>query len=189
MLRPGAKFFNSENTPRGEYADFPLPGEHNRRNLDFAVALAGVANPRVDNLRGLEHRLEPVPTTDGLRWYNDSKGTTVYAVECALRSFDSNVVLLMGGRDKNLDFSPLDGDINARCIAVVLFGEAADKIHRQLTVKCPIIRAENLGGAVAAARDAASPGATVLLSPGCTSFDEFKSFEERGAAFKAYVTQ
>ncbi|MCL2017453.1 MAG: UDP-N-acetylmuramoyl-L-alanine--D-glutamate ligase [Alphaproteobacteria bacterium] len=194
MLKPNGKFFDS--APHIEYSNYPLPGAHNKTNLDFAIELcSSVAilpdnlSPIIANLAGLEHRMEPVPTTDGLYWYNDSKGTTIQAVSNALKSFDSRVILLLGGRDKNLDFTPLVDDINARCDTIVLFGEAADKISGQIKdhVTQPIIITTSLKDAVEKARMAAMSGSHILLSPGCTSWDEFKSFEERGKAFKEYV--
>ncbi|MCL1902684.1 MAG: UDP-N-acetylmuramoyl-L-alanine--D-glutamate ligase [Alphaproteobacteria bacterium] len=196
MLKPGAKFFDADNIPRKKYDNFQLPGAHNALNLDFAVALAqSVINKEITlssiipNLTGLEHRMEYVPTTDGIHWYNDSKATAIQPVQTALKSFDNRVILLMGGRDKHIDFTPLADDINARCDFLILFGESAKKIHAQLSggVKIPIIMAANLKDAVNKARESATPGNHILLSPGCTSWDEFKNFEERGNEFKNYV--
>jgi UDP-N-acetylmuramoylalanine--D-glutamate ligase len=192
MLKQDGKFFRD--VPSADIPGFKLPGAHNKSNLGFAISLAGaiVQLPKdldVSNLAGLEHRIELVQTKDGLHWYDDSKGTTVQAVLCALTSFDSNVILMLGGRDKELDFAPLADNINSRCDAVVLFGEAAQKIDSQLNISKPKIMAGNLKNAVEKARTAAKPGATILLSPGCTSWDEFKNFEERGNKFKEYINE
>lgn len=193
MLKSGAPFFDETNVRHFDCPAFPMPGKHNKSNLDFALSLAGTVaqlgadlNALVTHVVGLEHRLEPVPTHDGIKWYNDSKATTVQAVLCALSSFDTGVILMLGGRDKNLDFTPLTPEINKRCDGVVLFGEAREKIHGQIgdSISKKVAMAENLTGAVGAARDMAGPASIILLSPGCTSWDEFKSFEHRGQVFK-----
>jgi UDP-N-acetylmuramoylalanine-D-glutamate ligase len=235
MVKDGGKFFD----PTSSFILHPssLPGKHNARNLGYAVALATAIVPdlKIDtsDLRGLPHRLEIVPTDDGIRWVNDSKGTTIQAVQCALNAFDDNIILLLGGQDKDLDFTELAAPIAKKCRAVIPFGAARDKIATQLgpsLAEGPValvgapgegqectseiskpspasrialcgpsapgpgenevfarVGREGLADAIAAAKKIARPGDTVLLSPGCTSWDEFKSFEERGDRFRELV--
>lgn len=195
MLRHGAPFFDQANTPVADHTNFNLCGTHNKRNLDFAVAMCRAVVKLPDDLSqinkqlvGLEHRMEYIPTNNGIHYYNDSKATSIQAVSTALSAFESNVILMLGGQDKGLDFSPLTDITNKKCRTVILFGQDRYKIAKQLGgVHIPMQYAANLGMATAAACKLARIGDTVLLSPGCTSWDEFKSFEQRGRAFKQYV--
>jgi UDP-N-acetylmuramoylalanine--D-glutamate ligase len=135
---------------------------------------------------GLEHRLEPVATVDGVRFVNDSKATNVGSLEVALASFAEPVVLIAGGRDKGQDFAPLREQVRRATRAVVLIGEGADRIAAAWP-DAKLVRAADLAQAVAAAFEAARPRGTVLLSPGCASYDMFRDFEDRGRRFKDEV--
>jgi UDP-N-acetylmuramoylalanine--D-glutamate ligase len=174
--------------------EIPLLGIHNRENI-MASALVGhvlgIPAPSIkksiQSFRGLEHRLERVLELGGVTFYDDSKATNVDASLKSIQSFPSSIVLLMGGRDKGGDFGLLREPVKKRVKTVVLIGEAADKIAKSLNGTVPIKRASDLKEAVQLAYLAAKPKGTVLLAPGCTSFDMFKNFEERGKIFKKEV--
>lgn len=117
---------------------------------------------------------------------NDSKATNVGATLVALASFDRPVHLILGGQGKAQDFAPLRGAV-AGVRAAYLIGEDAPLLRAALDGAVPLVEAGDLSGAVAAARAAAAPGDVVLLSPACASFDQFRSFEDRGDTFRALV--
>ncbi|MCX6570131.1 MAG: UDP-N-acetylmuramoyl-L-alanine--D-glutamate ligase [Candidatus Aminicenantes bacterium] len=171
-----------------------LPGTHNQENVLAAALighLLGVPAPALRRsilaFRGLEHRLEDVLRVKGVRFVNDSKATTVDATLKALSSFDRPVVLILGGRGKGGDFSPLRGGVSKRVRSVVLVGEAADKIETALGGVVPVDRVSNYRDVVRRAFERAVRGDVVLLAPACTSWDMFKDFEERGRTFKREV--
>ncbi|MCD4812413.1 UDP-N-acetylmuramoyl-L-alanine--D-glutamate ligase [bacterium] len=173
-----------------------IPGPHNLENALAAIAMGlslgiGAKNmvKTLRQFRGVPHRLEPVKRSRGIWFINDSKGTNVDAVEKALQSYKSPVILILGGRDKNGDFRRLRELILQRARAVVVMGEAAKTIAEQLEGTVQIIHENELGGAVHAAVSIASEGDVVLFSPGCASFDQFKNFEERGETFKQLVEE
>jgi len=172
----------------------PLPGSHNLENVLAAALighLLGVTAPALRRsilaFRGLEHRLEDVLRVKGVRFVNDSKATTVDATLKALASFDRPVVLILGGRGKGGDFSPLRGGVRKRVRSVVLVGEAADKIETALGGVVPVDRVSTYREVVRTAFERAVRGDVVLLAPACTSWDMFKNFEERGRTFKREV--
>ncbi len=173
-----------------------IKGDHNVSNALAAAVCARAAGADIDSIReGLRtfapiaHRLEPVGVVDGVEYYNDSKATNPDAVAKALTAFDDQpVVLLLGGRNKGVDLRPLAVLVASRVSAVVLFGEAAGEYATAFTgLDVPTMRAAGLAEAVTLAHRAASPGDVVLLSPGCTSFDEFSGYDERGHRFAGYV--
>jgi UDP-N-acetylmuramoylalanine--D-glutamate ligase len=137
--------------------------------------------------RGLEHRLEDVLSLGGVRFVNDSKATTVDATLKALASFDRPIVLILGGRGKGGDYSPLRPEVRRRVRAAVLVGEAADKIEKALGGVVPVARVANYREVVRTAFGLAARGDVVLLAPAATSWDMFKDFEERGRTFKREV--
>jgi UDP-N-acetylmuramoylalanine--D-glutamate ligase len=149
----------------------------------------------VEDFQGVPHRLEFVREIHGARWYNDSIATAPERVLAALHSFDEPIVLLLGGRDKNLPWEDLAALIHERVDHVVIFGEAANKIikaiNAQSSWKKPytLDHVENLQAAIRKAAEMAENGDVVLFSPGGTSFDEFKDFEERGEKFRTWVHQ
>ena len=148
-----------------------------------------------ENFRGVPHRLELVREWRGVRWYNDSIATAPERSMAAIRSFDEPIVLMLGGRDKDLPWEELIQLVNRRVDHVVLFGEAAEKIEEIMKRLGPgekrftISRADHLRDAVVRAADVAEAGDVVLLSPGGTSFDEFKDFAERGERFRQWVQE
>ncbi len=171
-----------------------LKGAHNLENVMAAVLASrmcgcppeGIINV-LESFAGIPHRIEFAGTVDGVEYYNDSKGTNVDAVCRALESFPGPLVLLVGGRYKGGDFGILTKLIRERVKTLVVFGEARETIHSIIGGIVKTERAENLKNAVDMARDNSSSGDIVLLSPGCSSFDEFKNYEERGSVFKAMV--
>ena len=164
-----------------------LPGRHNIENVmaailaarDCGCSAAGIIGT-VEGFRGISHRIEYVGENDGVRFYDDSKGTNVGAVVRALESFDRPVILLLGGRDKEGDFETLVPLLRERVRAMVLFGEAREKINGRIGGVVATTLAATLGEAVEAAWRIASPGDVILLSPGCACFDEFTDYKARG---------
>ena len=175
-------------------ADIRIKGVHNLENAMAASAMALLAGCPVravaDCLRefpGLEHRLELVREFEGVKYINDSKGTNVGAVLKSIESFSEPLILIAGGRDKAGDFSELRKPVSRKVKALVLIGEASDKIRAALGDVTRTIAAKDLGDAVEAARATAQAGDVVLLSPACASFDMFRDFEDRGRQFKRIV--
>lgn len=185
--------------PSGEREEYPLamirlPGRHNIENVMAALIAARACGcplasliGAVENFRGIAHRIEYAGEENGVLYYDDSKGTNVGAVVRALESFSRPVVLLLGGRDKEGDFATLAPLIRERVRAMVLFGEAREKINRLVGGAARTALAATMKEAVAAARGLALPGDVVLLSPGCASFDEFTDYKERGRVFQEMV--
>lgn len=177
--------------------DIFLRGLHNVENVLAAVAagLACGASPEsmretVRDFKGVQHRIEFVEEIGGVKFYNDSKATSVDATVKALEAMSENdgkTVLILGGRGKNAPYAPLIDLIEKKVRALVLIGEDADNIESQLKGHSEIIRAGSMADAVKESFAAAKPGDAVLLAPACASFDMFKSFEERGTVFKEEV--
>jgi len=171
-----------------------LFGDHNLENIFSGIAAAavcGVPLPGIaealKSFKAVSHRLEYIDSVNGVRFVNDSKGTNVDSVMVALKSFDPRIVLIAGGRDKGGDFSPLRDLVRERVREVIVIGEAAEKIAGQLDGTAAITRAGTLDEALARGLAAAQPGETVLLSPGCASFDMFRNYEHRGDEFRRVV--
>jgi UDP-N-acetylmuramoylalanine--D-glutamate ligase len=175
-------------------AEITLAGAHNVENVLAAVCaarLAGVASETiraaVAAFKAVEHRLEFVREVAGVRYYNDSKATNVDATMKAIEAFPGGVQLILGGKDKDSDYTTLAALVRERVKTVITIGSAAQKIEHQLAGVVKIERAETLERAVALAQTIAVPGDTVLLAPACASFDQFKNYEERGSVFKQLV--
>ena len=179
-----------------------LRGDQNVSNVLAAFAIGHASGfpldamlDAVEDFRGVPHRLELVRELRGVRWYNDSTATAPERSMAAIRAFDEPIVQLLGGRDKNLPWEELMQLVNERVRRVVLFGEAAEKIQKTANGlglrgdRFPLTRVEGLHEAVLKAAELAEPGDVVLLSPGGTSFDEFKDFAERGERFRAWVLE
>jgi UDP-N-acetylmuramoylalanine--D-glutamate ligase len=185
-------------TPVAPVAAVELRGRHNVLNVLAAIAISGAAGASAEAMRaglsgfrGVTHRLELVRERNGVRWYNDSIATAPERVIAALRAFDEPLVLLLGGRDKKLPWDDLAALVRDRVRQVVLFGEAGPLIERALVAAgvpaARRLRCATLAEAVPAAAELAVPGDVVLLSPGCTGFDEFRDFAERGDKFRQWV--
>ena len=175
-------------------ADFPLIGRHNEMNAVAAAAAAfsfgaslEAIHDALHEAKAVEHRIEYVVTRNGVAYYNDSKSTNMVATMTALDSFSHDVILLFGGRPKKESFAPLANRIPVPVKKMIIFGEAIPKLRGDLPAGLPVAEAATMEQAVALARGIATEGDTVLLSPGCTSFDEFNNFEERGRIFKSLV--
>jgi UDP-N-acetylmuramoylalanine--D-glutamate ligase len=175
-------------------AGISLKGEHNVENVLAAVCasrLAGVApaaiRSAIESFHAVEHRLEFVATVNAVDYYNDSKATNVDAAAKAISSFAGGVHLILGGKDKNSDYTQLSGLLRERVKAVYTIGSAAEKIEGHIRGDVPIVSAVTLDQAVAKAAEAAMPGEVVLLAPACSSFDQFENYEQRGRVFKELV--
>jgi len=143
--------------------------------------------------KGAPHRLELVREISGVCWYNDSIATAPERTIAAIQSFSEPIVLMLGGKDKNLPWEDLIDLVNHRVDHLVVFGQLSDKImayyRGNTTFRVPqtIDQCKTLEQAVKVAADRSQPGDVVLLAPGGTSFDEFKDFEERGEKFREWV--
>ena len=174
----------------------PLKGAHNVENVLAAVCasrLAGASAAQirvaVEAFQAVEHRLEYVATVNGVEFYNDSKATNVDATAKAIAAFSGGIHLILGGKDKNSDYTQLAQLLRARVRAVYTIGSAAAKIESELRGVVPILSCETLDNAVSAAASAARPGEVVLLAPACSSFDQFENYEHRGRVFKELVSE
>ena len=179
-----------------QLSGIPLKGEHNVENVLAAVCAAKLAGAATDSIRGaiesfraVEHRLEFVATINGVDYYNDSKATNVDATAKAVAAFPGGIHLILGGKDKNSDYSQLTSLLRARVRAVYTIGSAAAKIESHLRGVVSILSCETLDKAVNAAASAARPGDVVLLAPACSSFDQFENYEHRGRVFKQLVEE
>jgi UDP-N-acetylmuramoylalanine--D-glutamate ligase len=175
-------------------SEMGLPGPHNVANglaAALAATLLGTDSGSIirvlQNFRGLPHRMEQIRQKDGILWVNDSKATNIDSMQCALRSYSNPIILIAGGRDKNTDFTPLRPLIERKTKAVIVMGEAADKLANTWNGIARIVRVTSLSEAVKHADQLADAGDVVLLSPGCASFDMFENFEDRGTQFRELV--
>jgi UDP-N-acetylmuramoylalanine--D-glutamate ligase len=154
------------------------------RGVPAAAVREGLAT-----FAGVPHRLEEVGTVDGVTYVNDSKATNVASAEVAIQSFDGGVHLIAGGRGKGSDYTPLAGPVRTHCAGVYLIGETAAALHEALLgTGVPLHDSTDLERAIAQARRNARAGDVVLLSPGCASFDQYRSYEERGDHFRRLVS-
>jgi UDP-N-acetylmuramoylalanine--D-glutamate ligase len=171
--------------------EIPIRGRHNVENVlaaAVAAARAGVDRAAaVRTFQAVEHRLEFVRQVSGIDFYNDSKATSVDATLKAVDAFPGGLWVILGGKDKGLDYSVLREPLAARAHAALLIGAAARKIAGALEGALPLVECETLEAAVAHGFAHGKPGDTVLLAPACASFDQFKSFEHRGEVFKQMV--
>jgi UDP-N-acetylmuramoylalanine--D-glutamate ligase len=196
-LKQGSIVFrrpDGEEEERYETGRVRVPGKHNLENMMSALAAARLcgADPggiqrAMDSFAGLEHRVEYVGEARGVRFFNDSKATTVDSVVRALECFDAPVLLLAGGKDKGGSYEPLRQPVERRVRRLFLYGAAAGRMARELGGATEIETAGDLEGALAQAWQQARSGEVVLLSPACSSFDMFRDYEERGGKFKDLV--
>jgi UDP-N-acetylmuramoylalanine--D-glutamate ligase len=174
--------------------DVPIRGRHNIEDTMAAAAAARLAGASLASIaaavrtfKAVEHRLEFVRSLDGVDFYNDSKATSVDAALKALEAFSGGLWVILGGKDKGLNYTVLRAPLAAKAREVLLIGAAAAKIAEQLDGAVPLDHSETLENAVRFAHRHAQPGDTVLLAPACASFDQFKSYEHRGQVFKDLV--
>jgi UDP-N-acetylmuramoylalanine--D-glutamate ligase len=177
-------------------AKFRLKGEHNLENAAAASLAALVAGADragiqtvLDTYEGLNHRMKYVRNVNSIEYYNDSKATNVDAVKRSLESFDSPVILIMGGRDKGGSYSFLKELIEKRVKKLIAIGEAREKILNALGGLTHAEGTRTIADAVRLAHQSAAHGDVVLLSPGCSSFDMFTDYAERGEAFVKAVEE
>jgi len=178
-----------------DQAETKLPGLHNAENLMAALAIGHALDVEFDVMAGAvtgytapAHRCEFVRELDGIRWINDSKATNLDAMEMAIRSQNSPIILIAGGKDKGFEFDAIAPLIRERVRAAVLIGEMKDRIAASWAgVACH--KAATLEEAVARASQLAAAGDAVLFSPGTSSFDMFRNYGERGNLFKAHTHQ
>ena len=170
-----------------------IVGMHNVENILAATAASYAAGVEpaviekvVSKYKGVEHRIEFVKTLNGVDYYNDSKSTNVDSTRVALESFDKNILVIMGGRDKGIPYTSLKELVKRRVKSIFLIGEAADKIRKDLK-NASFVDCGDMGNAIKLIFKTAVKGDIVLLSPACASFDQFENFEERGKVFKKMV--
>lgn len=178
-----------------------IPGRHNLSNALAALALGNAAGlpmskmlETLTNYTGLAHRTQLIVTRNGVRWYNDSKGTNVGATRAALEGLhpqhgNGRALLIAGGDGKGADFSPLAPVVARTCRAVILIGRDAPILEQALNGYATLLRAANLAEAVQVADEVAKTDDYVLLSPACASFDMFRNYEHRGEIFNELVRQ
>ncbi|MBI3091141.1 MAG: UDP-N-acetylmuramoyl-L-alanine--D-glutamate ligase [Candidatus Tectomicrobia bacterium] len=173
-----------------------LTAVHDEENLLAALLAAALAGAPLDalaaavpNLTRRPHRLELLGEIEGAPVFNDSKATNIGAVQKALENFAPGVILLLGGQNKGLDFSPLADAVAEKVALLVLFGGARRVLATALRGTTAMVEAATLAEAVEVSLAHAAPGRVILLSPGCTSFDEFANYEERGERFKTLVRE
>jgi UDP-N-acetylmuramoylalanine--D-glutamate ligase len=171
-----------------------MRGKHSVENLMAAIlasrehgATREAVQKVIDTFTGLPHRIEYVRKVGGVLFYNDSKATNVHAVLRALDTFDENVILIAGGKDTNLNYEPLRTAVKRKVKTLILVGEAKERINRDLGDFSETFLIGTFEEAVLIAYQKSRIGDIVLLSPGCSSFDMFDSFEERGDYFKEIV--
>ncbi|MCL2334488.1 MAG: UDP-N-acetylmuramoyl-L-alanine--D-glutamate ligase [Endomicrobia bacterium] len=172
-----------------------IPGMHNIENILAASAASFCAGVKpaviervISSYKGVEHRIEFTRSIDGADYYNDSKSTNVDSTRVALEAFKGNILLIMGGLDKGAPYTPLANLVRERVKKIFLIGSASDKIKRDLA-GADFVDSGDIEKAVKDAHQSANEGDTVLLSPACASFDQFKNFEERGKVFKELVNK
>jgi len=188
-------------SPAGDEPLVPLTsvkllGRHLLADVLASAAVASLAGVdaasmtrAVESFTGLEHALERVTEIGGVQFVNDSKATNIEAARRAIETFGNGVVVVMGGRFKGGDFADLRAPLVERGATVVAIGEARPLIHAALAASLTVIDADGMTDAVRRAFAAASPGGTVVLAPGCASFDMFRDYAERGRVFKQEVRQ
>ena len=203
-LRDGAVWLTNEMGSREvlPLSDIQLPGVHNLENYMAAIAAVDGLVPDkcvrtvARRFKGVEHRIELVRELDGVKYYNDSIGTSPSRTTACLESFNQKVILIAGGYDKGVPFTQLGVEIVDRVKALYLTGDTAGAI-RQAVQQAPgyaesgmiLAETEDLAAAVTAAHKVAKPGDVVVLSPACAAFDHFKNFMERGQVFKRLVRE
>lgn len=190
-----------EDTAVMDIHDIQLRGLHNVANVLAAVAAANALGIELEPIRnaireftGVEHRIEFVRELDGVKYFNDSIGTSPARSIAGVNSFSEPVVLIAGGSDKNIGFERFAEVVVRKVKTLVLVGSTAQKIQsavkhesEKVGIRLPVLRCETFEEAIQTARNSAEPGDVVLLSPACASFDMFKSYAERGRLFKDIV--
>jgi UDP-N-acetylmuramoylalanine--D-glutamate ligase len=177
-------------------SEIHLKGSHNIENVLAAVCVARLQKVPAESIRAsvatftaVEHRLELVRKLNRVEFYNDSKATNVDATMKAVASFPKGIHLILGGKDKDSDYGSMAELLKKRVKVVYTIGSAAEKIERQLHGVVKMVAAKTMQTAVAEAAKAAVAGDVVLLSPACSSFDQFENYEHRGQVFRQLVNE
>ncbi|MBX3021150.1 MAG: UDP-N-acetylmuramoyl-L-alanine--D-glutamate ligase [Bdellovibrionales bacterium] len=185
---PEIEYYSVENTK--------MKGKHAYENIMAAILAAREHGAKheaiqrvIENYKGMPHRLEYVRKVGGVEFYNDSKATNVHAVLRALDAFEENVILIMGGKETNLNYAPLRDKIQRKVKTLILVGEAKERINRDIGDFSETFLIGTFEEAVLIAYQKSRIGDTVLLSPGASSFDMFDSYVERGNYFKEIVNK
>lgn len=176
--------------------DCALQGLHNQENMLAALLVGTVCGlsplamkKALSHFSSLPHRVQKIGQYRGICFYDDSKGTNVGAVVMSLASFEKNVILILGGRDKGGDYKPLRGLMRYKVKALIVMGEAAELIAGALEGVCPVYRVASMQEAVQKSYELGTQGDTVLLSPACSSFDRYRNYVERGLDFQKCVKE
>ncbi|MPM40778.1 UDP-N-acetylmuramoylalanine--D-glutamate ligase [bioreactor metagenome] len=176
--------------------EMKIKGAHNIENALAACGAAFFAGVEIENMAhvlrgfsGVEHRIEPVTTINGVQYYNDSKATNPESAIKALEAFSGDIILIAGGRDKKTDLADFMKVVQQKVSHLILIGEASDRFHESAVRQgvTSIYDETDLESAVKLAYRLAEGNDVVLLSPACSSYDMFKNYEERGRAFKSFV--
>ena len=185
-IRPEIEYYSLKNTP--------LKGKHSYENIMSAVLIAREyggdwmhIQRGIDEYKGSPHRMEYVRRVGGVNFYNDSKATNVLAVSRALEAFNENIILIMGGKNTSLNYRPLADSIRRKVKSLILIGEAKENINRHIGDSAETFLIGTFDEAVFISYHKSRINDTVLLSPGCPSFDMFSSYIERGNYFKSLV--
>jgi len=194
VQRHSPRFGRLEDAELLNVRDLRLRGRHNYENVMAAALMAKRAGAQRSQIARaaatfapVEHRLELVQEIDGVAYYNDSKATSVDATLKALDAFPGGLWIILGGKDKDSDYTLLRDPLRAKAKAALLIGSAAQKIASEIADATLVVQCGTLAAAVQQASRVASPGDTVLLAPACASFDQFENFEQRGRVFKELV--
>ncbi len=192
MIKDKAIYFKGEHIINLD--EIKIVGQHNVSNIMIAICSAMLSNVdksiihhTLSSFMGVEHRIEYVRELDGVKYYNDSKGTNTDAAIIALKAFDKPVILLMGGYEKGLDLSEM-ATYKDKISTLITFGDAKERFAKEMNVKNTHI-VPHMKDAILKAYEIAKSTDIVLLSPSTSSFDEFKSYEHRGKVFKDIVNE
>jgi UDP-N-acetylmuramoylalanine--D-glutamate ligase len=178
----------------GSAANLSIRGKHNMENvlaalmagkvygLEFGAMLRALAGYQVPR-----HRCELIRTLEDREYINDSKATNLHALEACLRSQERPIVLIAGGKDKQLDYTPLRAELKGQVRAMVFIGEIAPQLEKTFGDLLPCRRGKNMAEAVSLAKQLSQPGDAIILSPGTSSFDMFNGYGQRGDAFREAV--
>lgn len=190
----GIKFVGSAGEGELTFSKMKLIGEHNKENVAAAALFAkniGVPiktiQSIIDEFTGLPHRMEFVRELNGVKYFNDSKGTNVGSTIKSIDSFKGPIILLAGGKDKGTDLSELDSFIKQKVSSLILFGEAKGRMKKAWEKLTRTIIVETLKEGVVKSKLEAKKGDVVLFSPACSSFDQFRDYKHRGECFREYV--
>ena len=175
-------------------SEIPLKGAHNLENVLASVAVGRLCGcdavsirAAVQKFKAVEHRLQYIATVGGVEYYNDSKATNVDATIKAIESFPGNIHLILGGKDKDSDYTLMNHLLRERVKRVYTIGSAAEKIRSHVQSAVEVLPCKTLDSAVERAHDLAKSGDIVLLAPACSSFDQFENYEHRGRTFRTLV--